>query len=34
MSAPAFLKASGDGLTNADGWVDVNKETTRHVKVI
>ncbi|KAI8913983.1 hypothetical protein PhCBS80983_g02999 [Powellomyces hirtus] len=28
MSAPAFIKESG--IANADGWVDVNKETTQH----
>ncbi|KAJ3411406.1 hypothetical protein HDV05_002286 [Chytridiales sp. JEL 0842] len=31
MSAPAFLKGSED-LTNADGWVNVDKTSTRHVK--
>ncbi|KAF9970446.1 hypothetical protein BGZ73_006847 [Actinomortierella ambigua] len=30
MSAPDFIKASP--LANADGWVDVNKETLRHTK--
>ncbi|KAF9166749.1 hypothetical protein DFQ26_006962 [Actinomortierella ambigua] len=30
MSAPDFIKASP--LSNADGWVDVNKETMRHTK--
>ncbi|KAG0229553.1 hypothetical protein BGW42_001532 [Actinomortierella wolfii] len=30
MSAPDFIKSSP--LSNADGWVDVNKETMRHSK--
>lgn len=30
MGAPDFIKASA--LANADGWVDVNKETLRHNK--
>ncbi|KAI8816239.1 mitochondrial sulfide:quinone oxidoreductase [Fimicolochytrium jonesii] len=30
MSAPPFIRQSGLG--NADGWVDVDKETTQHVK--
>ncbi|KAJ1568370.1 hypothetical protein HK096_006748 [Nowakowskiella sp. JEL0078] len=33
MSAPAFLKDNqSSGFTNADGWVDVDKETTQHTK--
>jgi sulfide:quinone oxidoreductase len=31
MGPPAFLKESED-LANADGWVNVNKESTQHVK--
>ncbi|KAJ3279659.1 hypothetical protein HK104_001264 [Borealophlyctis nickersoniae] len=30
MSAPAYIRESG--LSNADGWVDVNKDTTQHTK--
>lgn len=30
MSAPQFIKESG--IANADGWVDVNKDTTQHNK--
>jgi sulfide:quinone oxidoreductase len=30
MSAPDFVRASG--LTNADGWVEVDKHTLRHVR--
>ena len=30
MSAPDYIKESGIG--NADGWVNVNKETTQHVQ--
>ncbi|KAI9317368.1 FAD-dependent pyridine nucleotide-disulfide oxidoreductase [Zopfochytrium polystomum] len=32
MMAPTFLKNSPEGFTNADGWVNVDKVTTRHVK--